>query len=435
MKITVIGTGYVGLVTGACFAEMGHNVICVDIDKEKVEWLKKGIIPIYEPGLGEMVKKNLRQNRLSFSTNQKNAIEFADVVFSSVGTPSLKNGDVDLHYVEESARSFGKCINSYKIFVNKSTVPVGTGDLCKKIIKMELKKRKKNFDFDAVSNPEFLREGSAIKDTFSPDRIVIGKETNRAKELMYKLYKTLEENGTEIIFTDLRTAEIIKYTSNCFLATKISFINEIANFCSKAGGNIKTIAKGIGLDKRIGKYFLNAGIGYGGSCFPKDIKGLIGTGKKFKHEFEIIKAVDKVNEGQKEILYHKLKCNFKSLKNKKIAIWGLAFKPGTDDMREAPSITIIKKLSREDAIIQAYDPVAENTAKKIFKTIPVIYCRDAYLACKNADALLVVTEWDEFKSLDFAKVKSLMKGNLILDGRNLFEKETVESFGLRYEGI
>lgn len=414
MKIAVIGTGYVGLTTGTCLSEVGHEVLCIDIDKKKIENLKKGIIPIYEPGLSELVKKNIKKGSLKFSTDSAKAIEFAEVVFSAVGTPPDKNHRADLKAVKEVASLFGKHLDSHKIFVNKSTVPVGTGDLCKKIINEELKKRKVKINFDAVSNPEFLREGQAIKDTMLPDRIVIGCENIRTKKIMKKLYGKFK--NAPLLFTDLKSAEIIKYASNAFLATKISFINEIWNFCELCGGNVEKVAKGMGFDKRIGEQFLRAGIGYGGSCFPKDVKALIETGKEYGYEFEIIKSTEKVNASQKLLLYRKLKKHFKNLKGKRIAIWGLAFKPNTDDMREAPAIEIINALQKDGAFIQAYDPVATENAKKILSSKNVKYFTSALAATKNADALLVVTEWEEFSKIPRAKLSKLK----IFDGRFVF---------------
>lgn len=435
MKITVIGTGYVGLVTGTCLAELGNDVLCMDVDKKKIENLKKGIIPIYEPDLETLAQKNISAKKLKFTTNGEEAIEFGEVVFSAVGTPENKDHRADLKYVKLVAETFGKYANAYKVYVNKSTVPVKTGEICEKIIRKEFLKRKIKFDFDLVSNPEFLREGRAIKDTFNPDRIVIGTKSSHAKEIMGTLYKPLTDKGIELISTDIKTAEIIKYASNAMLATKISFINEIANFCEKAGGNIKVIAKTLGLDKRIGPHFLHAGIGYGGSCLPKDVKALIQTGKDLKYNFKLLKAVDEINKTQKEIIFHKLKKELKTLKNKHIAIWGLSFKPKTDDMREAPSITIIQKLHQEKAKIFAYDPEATNQAKKILKNIPVTYGKTPIEIAKNADALLLLTEWEEFSSIDFQKLKSVMKNPLILDGRNFLKKNILKNFGIKHIGI
>lgn len=432
MKISVIGTGYVGLTTGVCFAEMGHTVLCMDIDADKIAALKKGISPIYEPGLEKSLKENIKNKRLTFTTSTKEAVEFGEVVFSAVGTPPDKKREPDLQFVKKVAEDFGKYLSDYKIFVNKSTVPVGTGDLCKKIIEKELANRGTKIPFDAVSNPEFLREGSAIHDTLHPDRIVIGCESVKSKNLMKTLYRRFK---TELIFTDLKTAEIIKYAANSFLATKISFINEVANFCELAGGNIKTISRAIGLDDRIGKKFLNAGIGYGGSCFPKDVDAFIASAKKYGQKFQIIDAAQKVNIEQKERLFHKLKEEFKSLKNKRIALWGLAFKPGTDDIREAPSLTIIDLLLKAGAHITAFDPAAIENVKKIHSRERLSFAKTPYEATKNADALLVVTEWDDFKKANLKKVKSAMSGNLILDGRNILDKKTAEKLGFTYFGI
>jgi len=435
MKIAVIGTGYVGLTTGVCLAELGNEVLCMDIDKEKIENLKKGIIPIYEPGLEDLIKNNTKNKRLNFTTNAKKAIESADIVFSAVSTPPDTEGKADLSYVKQVAKNFGQYTNNYKVFVNKSTVPVGTGKLCKKIIQEELDKKNSSISFDLVSNPEFLKEGTAIEDTMHPDRIIVGLDSKKAKELMQKLYEVFYKKNIEILFTNIQTAEIIKYASNSFLATKISFINEIANFCEKAGGDIKQIAKGIGLDKRIGEKFLNAGIGYGGSCFPKDVQALIQTGKEYNYDFQIIKAAENVNKKQKEILFYKLKTQIPNLKNKTIAIWGLAFKPETDDMREAPAIEIIKSLQNEELKIQVFDPIAIKTAKKILDNKNLNYCNSALTAVKNANALLILTEWKEFINIDLKKVKELMNGNLILDGRNIFTEKKLKKLGFNYIDI
>lgn len=414
MKIAVIGTGYVGLTTGTCLAELKNEVICTDIDQKKIENLKKGIIPIYEPGLENLVKKNLQAGRLHFSTNSKKAIEFADIVFSAVGTPPGKNHTADLKYVEEVAKIFGQTINCYKLFINKSTVPVGTTHFCKEIIQKELDKRNSKIKFDLVSNPEFLREGTAINDTFHPDRIIIGLENPHAKKIIANLYKPFSKQKTPILYTDFKSAEIIKYASNAFLATKISFINEIYNFTQLSGGQIKDIANGMGYDQRIGRQFLNAGIGYGGSCFPKDVKALIQTGKEFGYDFKIIRATEEVNEKQKISLFHKLKKLIPNLKNKHIAILGLAFKAETDDMREAPSIKVINALLKEGAYIKAYDPAAMENAKKIFSepgSKKITYYKTSEQALKNADAALILTTWPQFKKIkatDFPKI--LLRG-------------------------
>ncbi|KKP37921.1 UDP-glucose 6-dehydrogenase [Candidatus Peregrinibacteria bacterium RIFOXYC2_FULL_33_13] len=433
MQITIIGSGYVGLVTGTCLAELGNNVICLDIDEKKIEKLRKGEIPIYEPGLEELVIRNVKEQRLHFTTNTKEAIEKSEIIFSAVGTPPNKNHEADLKYVKQVAKEFGTHLNSYKIFVNKSTVPVGTSHLMKEIIN---KYNTSNQQFDVIDNPEFLREGSAIKDFMNPDRIVVGVESIKAEKIMKKLYSPLVRAGNPIIFTDIKSAEIIKYASNSFLATKISFINEIANFCEKAGADILEVAKGIGLDNRIGSKFLHAGIGYGGSCFPKDVQAFICTARKHKCKFEILQAVEKTNQNQKLIIVDKLKKKIPNLKNKKIAVWGLSFKPKTDDMREAASLVIIPKLLKEGALIKAFDPVAINNAKKIFvKEKNLQFADKPYEVLKEADALLILTEWDEFRSADLKRINNLMQGNLVIDGRNIYDPQEMIKNGFDYEGI
>lgn len=415
MKIAVIGTGYVGLTTGVCLAEIGHEVICVDIDQNKIKSLSQGKCPIYEPGLEKLIKKNLKKGRLHFTIESKKAIYGAKVVFSAVGTPPDKDHRADLKYVKQVAKTFAKNLSSYKLFVNKSTVPVGTAEVCRKIIEKEAK----NKNFDVISNPEFLREGTAVQDTLNPNRIVVGVESAKAKKLIQKIYKPYSDKQIPILYTDLKTAEIIKYASNAFLATKISFINEIANFCEKAGGNVQEIAKGMGYDQRIGKNFLKAGIGYGGSCFPKDVQALIQTGKDFGYEFTIIKSTEEVNNKQKISLIPKLKKLIPSLKGKTIALWGLSFKPETDDMRDAPSIDVIKELSKLGCKIQAYDPAAIKNAEKIFPpSAKIKYFESAATATKSAHALLLLTEWPEFKKQNLKKIKASMKTPIILDGRN-----------------
>ncbi len=431
MKITMIGTGYVGLVTGTCFADLGHEVMCLDVDKEKINKLNRGIMPIYEPGLSDLVKRNKREGRLFFTLDAKKAVDFADVIFIAVGTPSKKDGSVDLRYVESAAKTIGKYMDAYKVIVDKSTVPVGTADFVKKIIK---KGQKKQHHFDLVSNPEFLREGQAIKDFMNPDRIVLGVESREAENIMTKLYKSIERTGKPILITDVKSAELIKYAANTFLATKVSFINEIARLAEKSGADIKMVAKGIGLDERIGPRFLQAGVGYGGSCFPKDVRGLIDIGKKYKVDMKVAKAVDNVNEEQKKYIIFKIKKAFKNkLKGKKIAVWGLSFKPKTDDMREAPSITIINELQKAGAKIIAFDPEAEHNAKKILKN--VTYATTPLSTLKGCNALVIVTEWDEFRNLDKAKIKKLLKQPFIFDGRNIYDKSEMEELGFNYFGI
>jgi len=431
MKIAIIGTGYVGLTTGACLAEIGHEILCVDVNKEKIENLKKGIIPIYEPGLEKMVKQN-QAKTLKFTTDAQKAIKFAEIVISAVGTPMGKNHDADLKFVKEVAETFGKHANNQKVFVNKSTVPVGTGEICKKIIAAEFAKRNISFGFEIVSNPEFLREGTAIKDTLKPNRIVVGTETNNARKIMEKLYEKID---APILFTDIKTAEIIKYAANSFLATKISFINEIADFCERTGGNIKDVAKGVGLDKRIGTKFLNAGIGYGGSCLPKDVKALIQKGQEFDCEFSLLKTVEEINENQKNLLFKKLQKHLGPLEGKLIAIWGLSFKPETDDVREAPSLAIIKKLQTAGAYIHAYDPKATENAKKLIESFNIEFSKTPLDAATGASALMILTEWNEFAQTDLKRLHSIMKTPLILDGRNIFDKEIVEKAGFKHVGI
>jgi UDPglucose 6-dehydrogenase len=433
MKLAFIGTGYVGLVTGTCMAEMGHDVICADIDKKKIQNLKKGIIPIYEMGLEELVERNIKEGRLSFTTDIRHAIEESEVVFNAVGTPEdKKTGQADLQYVFAVAESFGKYINKYKIFVNKSTVPVGTAEKVAAIIK---KHNKKNIEFDAVSNPEFLREGAAVKDFLNPDRVVVGVSCEKARKVMEKIYKPIARIGRPIVFTDVKSAEIIKYASNAFLATKISFINEIANFCEKVGGNVKEISKGMGMDSRVGNRFLQAGIGYGGSCFPKDVKALIHTGKENGCEFKIVSAVDEVNQKQKLKAFHILKNRMKNLKGKNITLWGLSFKPRTDDIREAPSLDTIENILALGGNILAFDPVAEANMKKTFKTKKIKYFSNPYLALKNSDVLMIMTEWDEFRNPDYAKMTKLMRGKIIIDGRNVLDRSEAEGEGFEYFGI
>jgi len=435
MKIAVVGTGYVGLVSGTCFSELGYQVMCIDINQEKIDNLKQGIIPIYEPGLEELVKRNIQEGRLHFSTNTKEGIEFADILFSAVGTPPDKDHRADLNAVKAVAREFGRHINEYKIFVNKSTVPVGTGAMCKQLIQSEIDQRGIDVSFDIASNPEFLREGAAVKDTLNPDRIVVGVESEQVKEAMKRLYRPIVRAGKPLVTTDIKTAEMIKYAANSFLATKISFINEIANFCEKCGADVSKVAKGIGLDNRIGPRFLHAGIGYGGSCFPKDVQALIQKGKEYSFDFKILQAVEEVNHFQKERIFEKLYNHIPNLEGKTIAVWGLSFKPRTDDMRDAPSIRIIKRIQAEGAKVRAFDPVAIKTAKHNFAEVNLTYCKSAMEAAEGADALLVLTEWDEFRTIDFTKLKDIMRGNILFDGRNIYEQEEVRAEGFYYEGM
>jgi UDPglucose 6-dehydrogenase len=433
MKLAFIGTGYVGLVTGTCMAELGHTVICADVDKKKIEKLKKGIMPIYELGLDDLVSKNVKEGRLSFTASVASAIKEAEVVFSAVGTPEdKKTGKADMQYVHAVAETFGKHLKGYKILVNKSTVPVGTADTVRDIV---LHASGGNGDFDIVSNPEFLREGAAIKDFLNPDRVVVGVASERAKEVMEKIYRPIARAGRPVIMTDVRSAELIKYASNSFLATKIAFINEIANFCEKAGANVKEVAKGMGADSRIGSRFLYAGIGYGGSCFPKDVQALIETGKEYGHRFAIIEAADRMNDIQKLRPVAFLKKRFKSLKGKRIALWGLSFKPRTDDVREAPALFVAAALIEAGAEVVAFDPVAMDTFRAAFPEKRMRYARSAYEAVEEADALLVMTEWDEFRTAEYPELMKRMREYVIVDGRNIFERAEAETEGFDYYGI
>lgn len=426
MKITVIGTGYVGLVQAACLADLGNKVWGIDIDKEKINKLKQGIIPIYEPGLKEVVKRNIQEKRLIFDSKLGPAIKKTNIVFIAVGTPPKDSGEADLTYVETAAEQIAQNINSYKLIVNKSTVPIGTGDMVTNIIKKKYKK-----DFDVASNPEFLREGSAVSDFMNPDRVVIGGASQKAREILGKLYKPL---NCPVLYTDVKTAEMIKYASNSMLATQISFINSLANICELVGADVKQVAKGMKLDQRIGKKaFLSAGVGYGGSCFPKDVKALIQIARRHDYHFKILQEVEKVNYYQRDVLVNKILRLFKNPKGKTVAIWGLAFKPKTDDMREAPSIDIIKSLQKNGLKIKAYDPVAQKQAKKILKK--VTYCKNPYETCKNAHVLVILTEWDEFYQIDLNKIKRLLKINNIIDGRNIYNPEEMKKLGFVYISV
>lgn len=434
MKVTFLGTGYVGLVSGACLAEIGHEVICADIDKKKIAMLKKGVIPIYEIGLEEIVERNTKEGRLMFTSDLKHAIQSSEVVFMAVGTPEHKaTGQADLKYVYAVAETFGKHLNGYKIFVDKSTVPVGTAEKVEEIIK---KASKGKHPFEVVSNPEFLREGAAVKDFLNPDRVVVGVKSEKAKKMMEQIYRPIARNGRPIMFTDVRSAEIIKYAANSFLAMKITFINEVANFCDIAGGNVKEIAKGLGYDSRIGERFLYAGIGYGGSCFPKDVKAFIKTGHEYGSHFRLIETVDEINNDQRLKPFVKLKKEFgNKLKGKTIAVWGLAFKPRTDDTREAPGIENTRLFLEAGCKVKAFDPVAMPNTKKVLTHKNLIYTKKALDALKDADALVICTEWDEFRVVDYKDLKKRMKGHLIFDGRNVLERSEAESNGFKYYGI
>lgn len=432
MKITIVGTGYVGLVTGTCFAEVGINVCCVDIDKQKIENLNKGISPIYEPGLDSMIERNVQKARLSFSTDLASCLPETDVIFSAVGTPPDEDGSADLQYVLDVARTVGKHMNHYILMVTKSTVPVGTAKKVRNAIQEELDKRGVNIEFDVASNPEFLKEGDAINDFLKPDRIVVGVESAKAEEIMTALYKPFTLNGHPTIFMDVPSAEMTKYAANSMLATKISFMNDIANLCEIMGADVNMVRKGIGSDSRIGTKFIYPGIGYGGSCFPKDVKALIKTADQFGYNMRVLKAVEDVNDDQKSVLFTKLHKYFKGeLKGKTIAMWGLSFKPQTDDMREAPSLVLIKKLLEAGCKVKAYDPVAiHETQRKIGDSI--IYAKDSYDALIDADALMLVTEWTEFRFPDWEKVKQLMKQAVLFDGRNIFDYKEMKKQGFEY---
>ena len=435
MKISIVGTGYVGLVTGTCFAETGINVTCVDIDKQKIERLRKGIIPIYEPGLDKMVVNNIEKNRLSFTTDIKESLDQTEVIFIAVGTPPGEDGSADLKYVMEVARQIGRNMDHYLVVVTKSTVPIGTSIKVKNAIKEELNKRGVDIQYDVASNPEFLKEGNAVEDFLKPDRIVVGVENETAQKMIQKLYKPFLLNGHPILFMDIPSAELTKYAANSMLATKISFMNDIANLCEIVGADINMVRKGIGTDSRIGNKFIYAGIGYGGSCFPKDVKALIKTAGDNNYSLRLLKAVEEINKDQKEVLVNKVKAHFKNdLDNKTIALWGLAFKPNTDDMREAPSSVIINQLLDAGVKIRAYDPVATDEAVKIFGN-RIEYGKDPYDVLVDADALLLITEWTEFRMPNFKVMKKLMKSKVLFDGRNIYDPAEVKENGFDYHGI
>ncbi len=430
MHISVIGAGYVGLVTGVCFAEFGLNVTCVDNDEKKVKLLKKGIVPFYEPGTEELLQRNLRSGRIRFSSNIADAVESSLVVFIAVGTPPRGDGSADMRHVEDVAKEIARYIKSYKVIVTKSTVPVGTGEKLRNIVSKNLRE---TIDFDIVSNPEFLREGAGIEDFMRPNRVVIGASSAQAVAIMTDLYRPLYLIETPFIITDIATAELIKYASNAFLATKISFINEVANLCEAVGANVQVVAKAMGLDRRIGSKFLHAGPGYGGSCFPKDTLALIQLAKDNNITLGIIDAAVKANEHQKEKALQKIKDTVRPLRGKTICILGLSFKPNTNDLRDAPSLYIINKLLRAGAKIRAYDPVAINDAKKIFSG--VTYCKDSYDAVKGADAVVIVTEWNQFRNLDFRRIRSLTKGTVFIDLRNIYDSDKIRELGFKYYSV
>lgn len=427
MNIAIIGTGYVGLVTGACFADLGNTVYCIDIDDKKIKMLKEGNIPIYEPQLQEIVQENIEKNRLYFSTSISEGVKNGEIIFIAVGTPSAPNGEVDMTQVEHVAITIGRNLNHEVIIANKSTVPVGTGDMVTRLIRENLKKKVK---FAVVSNPEFLREGSAVYDFMFPDRVVIGDNTGYAGEVLAQLYRPLQ---CPIIITDVLSAEMIKYSSNAYLAMEISFINEIANICDRVGADVKSVVNGMGLDKRINPAFLNPGVGFGGSCFPKDTKAIVDIARRYDYDFKIIKAVIDVNEEQRYVVIDKLKHFIGDIRGKRIAVWGISFKPNTDDIRDAPSYHIIKRLVEEGAIVSAYDPAAMEHMKKLIPDID--YKSSSYEAAEDADGLIIVTEWNEFKHINFSRLKSVMNEPVVIDGRNIYSPSEMKALGFKYSGI
>ena len=435
MKIAIVGTGYVGLVSGTCFSEMGIDVTCVDVNQEKIEQLQQGIIPIYEPGLEDMVHKNVKAGRLRFTTNLVEILDEVEVVFSAVGTPPDEDGSADLRYVLEVARTVGRNMNKYLVVVTKSTVPVGTAMKVKQAIREELDRRGATLDFDVASNPEFLKEGAAVEDFMRPDRVVVGVECDRAKEMMARLYRPFMLTNDRMIFTDIPSAEMIKYAANSMLATRISFMNDVANLCELVGADINMVRKGIGADTRIGQKFLYAGCGYGGSCFPKDVKALIKTAEQNGYEMQVLKAVESVNERQKSVLFRKFVNHFDGdVKGKTVALWGLAFKPETDDMREAPALVLIDLLTREGTTVRVYDPIAMEECKRRVGD-KVIYCKDMYDAIVDADALLLITEWKEFRVPSWSVLKKAMRGCVLIDGRNIYDGKELKKNGFDYYKI
>ena len=432
LKVAIVGSGYVGLVTGTCFAEVGIEVVCVDIDKKKIDNLNEGLIPIYEPGLEEMVHRNMKKGRLKFTTSLKEAIVDCEVLFSAVGTPPDEDGSADLQYVISVARDCGKFMSDYLLIVTKSTVPVGTAEKVRKAVREELDRRGVNIEFDVASNPEFLKEGAAVDDFLKPDRIVVGCDNPRAEELMKSLYKPFTLNGHPVIFMNIVSAEMTKYAANSMLATKISFMNDIANLCEIVGADINMVRKGIGSDSRIGNKFIYPGVGYGGSCFPKDVKALIRTADDNKYILRVLKAVEEVNDDQKLVMFNKINTYFKGdLKGKVIGLWGLSFKPQTDDMREAPSLMMIKKLTEAGAKVKAYDPVAMHEANRILGD-SIEYAADQYDALIDADCLLMVTEWPEFKFPNFNVMRKLLKTPVIFDGRNIYDLNEIRKKNFDY---
>ena len=435
MNIVIVGTGYVGLVSGTCFAEMGVNVTCVDVNDEKIKALQSGSVPIYEPGLEDMVSRNVQAGRLHFTTDLSSCLGNAEIVFSAVGTPPDEDGSADLTYVFDVARTVGRHMEKYILFVVKSTVPVGTSAKVKSVIQEELHKRSVDLEFDIASNPEFLKEGAAIQDFLKPDRVVVGVESDRARNLMERLYRPLMLNNFRLIFTDIPSAEMIKYASNAMLATRISFMNDIANLCELVGADVSMVRQGVGADTRIGSKFLYPGCGYGGSCFPKDVKALIKTADKAGYDMQVLKAVESVNESQKHLLFRKLTdlCNGK-LEGKVVALWGLAFKPETDDMREATSLVMIDLLVKSGCKVRVYDPAAMNECRRRVGNV-VEYAGDMYEAVQNADALIMLTEWQEFRMPNWSRVSKSMKGNVVIDGRNIYDVKEMREAGFEYRCI
>ena len=435
MNIAIVGTGYVGLVSGACFSEMGINVICVDIDEKKIQKLKDGVMPIYEPGLDELVERNVKAGRLQFTTDLTTCLDAVEVVFSAVGTPPDEDGSADLKYVLEVARTIGRNINKHVVLVTKSTVPVGTAKKVRTAIQEELDKRGVNIEFDVASNPEFLKEGAAIKGFMAPDRVVVGVESERARKLMERLYRPFTLNGYPILMMDVPSAEMTKYAANAMLATRISFMNDIANLCERVGANVDNVRKGMGTDSRIGSRFLYAGCGYGGSCFPKDVKALVHTGIENGYHMQVIEAVETVNEKQKSIVFDKLNAAFNgNLKGKTVAVWGLAFKPETDDMREAPALVVIEKLLEAGATVKAFDPVAMAECKRRIGDT-VTYCKDMYEAVIDADAVALLTEWKQFRMPSWAIIHKAMNNYIVVDGRNIYDSEELQELGFIYSRI
>ena len=438
MNIAIVGTGYVGLVSGTCFADTGANVTCIDVDEKKIERLNNGEIPIYEPGLDELVVKNVKAGRLKFSSDLASVLNDQEIVFSAVGTPPDEDGSADLKYVLQVAKTIGENLNRYLVVVTKSTVPVGTARKVRETIQAELDKRGVDISFDVASNPEFLKEGNAIKDFMSPDRVVVGVESEKAKKTLTKLYKPFLINNFRVIFMDIPSAEMTKYAANSMLATRISFMNDIANLCELVGADVNMVRQGIGADTRIGRKFLYAGCGYGGSCFPKDVKALIKTADKACYSMEVLKAVERVNERQKHVLFNKLVKAYggeEALKGKTIALWGLSFKPETDDMRESTALVIIDSLLKAGCNIRAYDPVAMDECKRRLPDAPITYCRDMYDAVLDADAMLLLTEWKEFRLPTWAVIRKEMIRPLVIDGRNIFDIEELEENGFEYHCI